>query len=143
MCLYISPSQSQNEKDLNRWFRNRKKFVYVYKVLRKLPDEDFYRSPHFPEFIWDFKNQKIFQVDRPNKPTEEELRLWHIDYGLHTYTSFEIAKWNQGYNAAIVKFKVLKKDIIAIENDWDKKEYDFREAVCRKLTFVKVIENDC
>jgi hypothetical protein len=140
MCLYINREQSQNEKDLKRWFGSRKRFAYVYKVLRKNEDEDFYRSFHYCDYIWNFRKQKVYQVDRDSDPTEEELDLREIDFGFHVYTSLEEAKAEySSYNyykpdSAVVKFRVSKKDFVAVD-------YFEDTAVCRKLEFVKVLED--
>jgi hypothetical protein len=149
MCLYISSDQNQNEKDLKRWFGSRKKFAYVYKILRKYSYEDFYRSEYYPSYKWDFSKQKVFQVDRPNKPTYGELShlsifknptYGEIHYGLHVYTNLKEAKRFFPSDKTIAKFRVKKEDIIAIQNDMSRKENNFKELVCRKLTFVKIIE---
>jgi hypothetical protein len=140
MCLLISPYQELNDRDLKRWFGNRKKFAYVYKILYKSPDEDFYRSENYRNFKWDFKNQKVFQVDRPNRPTKFELKTEEINTGLHVYTNLETAKKNR-YCKVIVKFKVLKEDIVAIENYYCGEEFNFPHLVCTKLEFVKIVED--
>jgi hypothetical protein len=142
MCLYIKRDQTQNEKDLNKWFGNRKKFAYVYKILLKEDGESFYRSLNYNNFIWDFKNQKTFQVGREPKPTIFELNRERINWGLHVYTSLKIAQENQFYFEMVtVKFRANKEDIVAIENDGHSHRYkNFIEAVCKKLTFVKVME---
>jgi hypothetical protein len=136
MCLRIKPDQIQNEKNLKKWFGSRKKFAYVYKILRNYSGESFYRSIWFPDyFTWHFKEQKIYQENRPNTPTEYELSFKKINKGLHVYTSFKEAKRHQIYfGEAIVKFRANKEDIVAVNNS-------HREAVCTKLTFVKIIED--
>jgi hypothetical protein len=141
MCLLISLDQEENERDLKKWFGNRTKFTYVYKVLKKQQNEDFYRSWFHNGFIWDFRKGKVFQVNRDSEPTEEELTNREINKGLHVYTGLEKAKRSKGFFSTIVKFRVEKKDIVAVENYYDNPEYNFKEAVCRKLTFVKVIED--
>jgi hypothetical protein len=141
MCLLINPDQSQNKKDLDHWFGSRKKFAYVYKFLRKttklpgnLGQSIVYKSPYFEFFKWNFRKQKIFQVKRSYKVTEDELDLGRICVGLHVCTSLKEAKRKKYPSDIIVKFKVLKKDIVAVDNSC-------REAFCRKLTFVKVLED--
>jgi hypothetical protein len=142
MCLYITNNQDQNNKDLKRWFGRRQKFAYVYKVLQKRASENFYRSSWHPEFIWDFSKQKEYQVDRDPKPTEKELYSREIHKGFHIYTSLKEVKYHKSTFRPIVKFRVNKEDIIAIENDYDDpEEHNFSEAVCRKLTFVKVLKS--
>jgi hypothetical protein len=141
MCLWIKSNQERNERDLNKWFGNRKKFAYVYKVLRKRPDEDFYRSLVKVDFKWDFKNQKIFQVNRPLKPTFWELSDRKIDEGFHIYTSLKEAKRRKGSYGIIIKFRVRKENIVAVDNDWDREKDNFKQAVCTKLEFVKVLED--
>jgi outer membrane receptor for Fe3+-dicitrate len=138
MGLYIKQDQEENERNLNRWFGSRKKFAYVYKILVKQEDENLYRSFTFSDFIWDFSRQKVFEVERPKKPTEFELNPDGLDFGeihkgFHVYTSLEAAG-PCANNYITVKFKVLKEDIIAINNLYG-------QAVCRKLTFVKIIED--
>jgi hypothetical protein len=133
MCLYIQPDQEENDKDLKKWFGNRKKFAYVYKVLRKWPSEDFYRSAVY-SFIWDFRKQKVFQVDRDPKPTGLELHFGDIHKGFHVYTSLEAAGPCTHPNYKIIKFKVFKKDIVAVNTC-------SCEAVCIRLEFVKVLED--
>jgi hypothetical protein len=148
MCLHIKLEQSQNEKDLNHWFGSRKRFAYVYKVLRKWPDEDIYRSIWYPYFIWDFKIQKIYRVNRSSKLTKEELSYGEIYEGFHVYTTLEEAK-SQRYTYSketIVKFRVLKEDIVAIQNNIQNNKYlyekkNFKEAVCKRLEFVKILED--
>jgi hypothetical protein len=143
MCLWIKFNQEENERDLKKWFGSRKKFAYVYKILRKYPDEDVYRSEYHSNFKWDFKKKKTFQIVRSLKPTKEELRDKEINKGLHIYTSLEEAKYHLFYsNSKIIKFRVDKEDIIAIENEGRSHGYEnFREAVCKKLTFVKIVED--
>jgi hypothetical protein len=134
MCLEISSYQDQNELELENYFGSRKKFAYVYKVLWKWDIEDFYRSLIRFSFIWDFKNRKIFQVNRSHRPTKYELRYNAIDFGFHVYTNLGKAEESKGLFGIIVKFRVDKEDIVAVNN--------FREeAVCRELEFVKVLEN--
>jgi hypothetical protein len=132
MCLYISLYQDQNELELENYFGSRKKFAYVYKILRKEDHEDFYRSPIY-DFVWDFKIQKVYQVDRDPNPTEFELEVRQIREGLHVYTSLEAARDSLERLNTIVKFRVLKENIVAINNFQG-------EAVCRELEFVKVLE---
>jgi hypothetical protein len=149
MCLSINPDQIQNEEDLNKWLGRRKNFVYVYKVLRKRPNEDFYRSAWYKNFIWDFSKQKVFQVDRSPIPTKDELDWGGIVDGLHVYTSIKGVKKDflyNGYNShhknvVIVKFRVNRKDVVAVENYYIDKEDNFQTAVCKKLTFVKIVED--
>jgi hypothetical protein len=133
MCLWIKSDQKENDKDLKKWFGSRKKFAYVYKVLIKSIDEDLYRSAVY-SFIWDFNNQKIFQVDRDPKPTGLELHFGDIHKGFHVYTSLEAARPCTNPNYKIIKFKVLKKDIVAVNTC-------SCEAVCTRLEFVKVLED--
>jgi hypothetical protein len=143
MCLWIQPDQDQNEKDLKKWFGNRKKFAYVYKVLRKWSCESFYRSLLYGNFKWDFEKQKEFQVDRDLKLTKSELLSEQINKGFHVYTSLKLAKsWiSNEPNSVIVKFKVRKENIIAIQNSsFISEKYRFKELVCTRLEFVKVIE---
>jgi hypothetical protein len=144
MCLWIKSDQDLNERDLNKWFGNRKKFAYVYKILIKAKNEDFYRSARFNSFIWDFSKQKVFEVRRDPKPTKSELNRERINFGLHVYTSFEEVKYWDYYkpDSAIVKFRVNKEDIVAIQNSsLVLKRYHYKEAVCKKLEFVKVLKN--
>jgi hypothetical protein len=142
MCLYIKKDQGKNDRDLNQWFGNRKKFAYVYKILIKNKKESFYRSYYYNNFIWDFSKEKVFEVYRDLKPTIFELGNESIDWGLHVYTSLKEAKdICSSLAEAIIKFRVKKEDIIAIENGWYRKEDNFKQAVCTKLTFVKVIED--
>jgi hypothetical protein len=141
MCLLISPDQNRNEKDLSHWFGSRKKFTYVYKFLRKttkLPGNFgqpiVYKSPYFEFFKWNFRKQKIFEIKRPSKPTEYELGSGNICMGLHVCTSLKEARRKKYYNDIIVKFKVLKEDVVAVNNYYN-------EAVCTRLEFVKVLED--
>jgi hypothetical protein len=140
MCLFICSDQERNKRDLKKWFGSRTKFAYVYKVLKKDPYESFYRSICH-NFIWDFEKQKVFQVDRDPNPTEFELEVRQIREGLHVYTSFKEAKLKRyPYTSdIIVKFKVLKEDVVAIRNNYCFKNR-FTQAVCKKLIFVKVVE---
>jgi hypothetical protein len=131
MCLLISSDQEQNERDLKKWFESRKKSAYVYKLLYNRPNENYWRSPYHSEFIWNFKEQKVFQVDRPLKPTKDELDYGAIDKGLHVYISPREAKKNKYPDEIIIKLKVLKENIVAIDNN-------SKQAVCTKLEFVKV-----
>jgi hypothetical protein len=143
MCLHISQDQSQNEENLKKWFGSRKKFAYVYKVLQKWPDEHFYRSFYHPNYIWNFSKQKVYQVDRPLRPTKEELeenilldffrKYGAIRKGLHIYTDLRTTRYYLGKNRTIAKFRVNKKDLVTVNNTTN-------EAVCRKLTFVKIVE---
>jgi hypothetical protein len=151
MCLYTRSDQSQNKKDLNKWFGNRKKFAYVYKILVKIPGEDFYRSEYFSNFIWNFSKQKVYRINRSSNPTKEELSYgerWtgmsfgRIDKGFHVYTNLETAKAIYShYRRKIAKFKVFKEDVVAVNNNWFFSNRCLKEAVCRKLTFVKIIED--
>jgi hypothetical protein len=150
MCLWIKFNQEENERDLKKWFNHHKKwfgsnkgYAYVYKTLHEDLEKGFYRSLWHDEFIWDFRIQKIFQVERDSKPTVDELHLRQIDRGLHVYTSIETTKKDFYYicrkNTRIAKFRVLKEDIVAVENGYIKDKHNAKEAICRKLTFVKVI----
>jgi hypothetical protein len=142
MCLHIKPDQTQNEKDLNKWFGSRTKFAYVYKVLEKSPYESFYKSIYRSYFKWDFKKQQIYQVDRPLKPTKEELESGEIYIGFHVYTNLEVARINKVCDYDIVvKFQVKREDIVAVENDYFNKDYNLEELVCRKLTFIEVVKD--
>jgi hypothetical protein len=145
MCLHLKSDQVQNEKDLNRWFGNRKKFAYVYKRLRKHNYESFYRSPIY-EFVWDFKKKKVFEIDRSSKPTKFELetatirKAATIRRGFHVYISLEMANREKIYsNEVITKFRVYKDDIVAIENGRACKGHNFKELVCKRLEFVRVL----
>jgi hypothetical protein len=141
MCLRIKSDQIQNEKDLNRWFGSRKKFAYVYKVLRKWDDEDFYRSLWHPEFIWDFSKQKVYQIDRVSGLTKDELDRKVVNEGFHVYTSLEIATFNCGSCfEKIAKFRVKREDVVAIENNYNNKELNLKELVCTKLEFVRIVD---
>jgi hypothetical protein len=135
MCLYIKSDQYLNERDLKKWFGNRTKFAYVYKRLHKWSEENFYRSLVYNHFKWDFSKQKVFEVRRDPKPTEEELRYRRINEGLHVYTNLETAR-RDGYGNSVVKFRVNKEDIVAIDSIYTEKE-----AVCTRLEFVKVLED--
>jgi hypothetical protein len=141
MCLWIESDQSQNEKDLKKWLGSRKKFAYVYKILVKREEESFYRSLVYSDFIWDFSKQKIFQVDRDPKPTELELEVRRIYKGLHAYTNLETTRSCLEKNNVVVKLRVRKEDIVAIENHYNDKDFDLKELVCTRLEFVKVIES--
>jgi hypothetical protein len=145
MCLWIKQDQEENDKDLKKWFGNRKKFAYVYKVLRKWPEENFYRSSVYSNFIWDFSKEKVFEVRRSRKPTKKELGRTKISDGLHIFTSLETAKKyfysTHCKNAIIAKFRVLKEDIVTVENNWELEKNNRRQAVCTRLEFVKVIED--
>jgi hypothetical protein len=140
MCLIISYNQEENEKDLKRWLGRRRKFAYVYKILRKYDDENFYRSENFHDFIWNFSKQKIYQVNRLSEPTHFELTFREINQGLHVYTNLEIAQRYYCTNRVVVKFRVLKEDIIAVQNGCYWKSNNFTELVCKRLEFIKVIE---
>jgi hypothetical protein len=154
MCLRIKSDQEQNERDLNKWFGNRKKFAYVYKVIRKWKNEDFYRSIH-RDYIWDFKVQETYQVDRNSKPTQKELDSREVNIGFHVYASLKTAKKDFYYtsrkdtyhkdrhctNTRIVKFRVQREDIIAVDNGYLDEEFNFDELVCDRLEFVKVVED--
>jgi hypothetical protein len=147
MCLWIRNNQEENDKDLKEFLGDRQE-IYVYKILYKNPDKDFYRSEYY-EFFWDFKKQKVYKIDRPLKPTKEELSYgedginWgEIHKGFHVYTDLETAKATCGYyRREIVKFKVLKEDIVAINNNWFFSKKYLKELVCRKLMFVEVLED--
>jgi hypothetical protein len=143
MCLEIKSNRKENTKDLDKWFGNRTKFAYVYKVLEKRTEELFYRSLFFGWFIWVFDKQKVFQVKRSSKPTKIELYWGEISDGLHVFTSLETAKKDFYYthrkDARIVKFRVRRKDVVAVENGYTKDKHNFNEAVCTRLEFVKVI----
>jgi hypothetical protein len=144
MCLYISSDQEQNEKELKRWFGSRKKFAYVYKILlQKRDNEEFYRSLIYDDFIWNFSEQQVFLENRSLRPTKEELVYKQINSGFHVYISLEEAKcWNfDKADLVIVKFKVNKEDIVAIDKDWEKEEDNIKQAVCTKLEFIKVLED--
>jgi hypothetical protein len=134
MCLEISPYQDQNELELEKWFGSRKKFAYVYKILQKYSCEDFYRSEYYPSYKWDFSKQKVFQVDRPNKPTYGELFHRRIKFGLHVFTSLNEVKYWEPKVGGIVKFRVRKEDVVAVDNFNN-------EAVCTRLEFVKIVGN--
>jgi hypothetical protein len=144
MCLYIKKDQEKNERDLNNFLRDCEK-VYVYKILRKGIYRGFYRSIHYPNCIWNFKKQKVYWIDRSSKPTEYELNLGEISQGLHVYVSFRIAQeyFRHFYSClsdlVIVKFRVNKRDIVAIQNDWIFEEPNFKQLVCKRLEFVEVV----
>jgi hypothetical protein len=143
MCLEITNNPKQNEKDLQRFINNREE-IYGYKTLRKLPEENFYRSLCHSYFIWNANYRKIFQNPRSSRPTEKELKLERIRKGFHVYTELERAKSMKGYNPknrAVAKFRVKAQDIVAIENNWPNKELNFNELVCRRLEFVGIIED--
>jgi hypothetical protein len=144
MCLCINSNKEQNKKDLQEFIGDQEE-VFVYKILKKWSHEDFYRSPYY-EFSWDFKNQKDFEIERPSKPTEEELELGSIDRGFHAYTNLEAASRDKKklhnyslLSLIIIKFKVRVEDIVAIENDLGKG--NFQELVCRKLEFIEIIRD--
>jgi hypothetical protein len=132
MCLDINKDQEENERNLNKWFGSRTKFAYVYKILRKNKSEDFYRSATYDRFIWDFSRQKVFEVDRSSKPTKMEILTGLIGEGFHVYTS-KISTIERT-SGVVVKFRVKREDLVAV-NIFNK------EAVCKKLNFVKVIED--
>jgi hypothetical protein len=141
MCLLIKSDQKENERDLNRWFGNRTRFAYVYKILRKWTDEDFYRSV-CRDFIWDFEKQKVYQVCRYKKPTEKELKAGIVNKGFHVYTSLKEAKrhrYSYAYDI-VVKFRVKREDLVAVDNDWIIEEDNLKQAVCTRLEFVKIVE---
>jgi hypothetical protein len=140
MCLKISPNQEKNEKDLQDFINGRDK-IFIYKTLQKRVDENFYRSLIF-DFTWEFKKQKVFEVDRSSKPTEYELLTGQISHGLHVYTSFEVAKIFTDYNQneRIVKFKISDEDIVAIENGLAYRA-NFKELVCTRLEFVEILRH--
>jgi hypothetical protein len=139
MCVYIKQDPDWNKIDLQNFIEDREE-IDIYKVLQKYNDENFYRSFHYSSFIWDFKIQKTFQVNRPLRPTEVELYDGQIHKGFHVYTSLEVAKSYRLYNyTVIVKFRVKAEDIVAVENDYYREEENFQELVCRKLTYVEVI----
>jgi hypothetical protein len=131
MCLDIHYSQKDNKKELKTFIKNRKE-IFVYKILQKWEDEDFYRSWIHYSFTWDFDNQKTFEADRPNQPTKEELEYGQIDIGIHVFINLEKAKNWREESDKIVKFRVKAEDIVAINNI-------HKEAVCRRLEFVKVV----
>jgi hypothetical protein len=143
MCLRIKSDQVQNERDLNKWFGNRTKFAYVYKVLIKRTYEDFYRSACFLDYIWNFRKEKVFEVSRSPKPGKEELDYGRINKGLHVYVNLEEAKKNKYSYNTIVKFRVRKEDIVAIENNRGNRRvyHNSKELVCTRLEFVKVLED--
>jgi hypothetical protein len=148
MCLYIKRNQEENKRDLQDFLGDQEE-LFVYKVLQKRPDENFHRSTVYNDFIWNLSKQKVFQVNRSNKLTEVDLERGEVSYGFHVYTNLETAKESKHYcDHTIVKFKVLKKDIIAIENradtpinclDLRQPTPNFQRLVCRKLTFVEVL----
>jgi hypothetical protein len=142
MCLFISHCQGLNEESLRNFLDGRKE-VYVYKVLQKWPDEDFYRSLH-RDYIWDFKVQEIYQVDRNSKPTQKELDSGEVHIGFHIYGDFDktikIFAIHRAYldinvNVVIAKFKVKAENIVAVE------PCAYEELVCTKLEFIEVVKN--
>jgi hypothetical protein len=139
MCLCISSDQKENEKELNRWFGSRTKYIYIYKVLHKRSEENFYRSLVYNYFKWDFSEQKIFEVYRDPKPTELELEVRQIHKGLHVYTNLETARSCLEKNNVVVKLRVRKEDVVAIGNHYNDKDFNLKEAVCTRLEFVKVL----
>jgi hypothetical protein len=142
MCLCIKKDQYQNEKDLQNFIGDQEE-ILVYKILEKRDYEDFYRSLQYFNYTWDFKKQKTFEVNRDSIPTVEELKYGAIEEGLHVYIDLgkAQAKWGSSTQIVqkIVKFKVKKENIIAIENDLSWKDHNFKELVCTKLTFIEVI----
>jgi hypothetical protein len=130
MPTSIKKSQEENDKILEDFVGNRDK-IYVYKIVVKSSWEDFYRSPRYGDFTWDFKNQEVFEISRPSKPTEEELESGEIAEGLHVYTSFQddFLGWDF-YGRKTVKFEVKREDIVAVDELHE-------ELACRKLTFVE------
>jgi hypothetical protein len=142
MCLKIKLDQKQNKKDLKKWFGNRKKFAYVYKILEK-ECLGHYISVFRRNFAWDFNKQKVYQVDRPSKPTQIELEKQAINKGLHVYTSLKAAKiYKICACDVIVKFRVRREDIVAVDNNRVNKKYNLTQAVCRRLEFVKVLKEN-
>jgi type IV secretory pathway VirB6-like protein len=140
MCLKIKSDQEENERDLKLFLKEKKK-VFVYKIIQKAPYESFYRSLIF-DFTWDFEKQKVFEIERSSKPTEFELTHNVVGKGFHVFVSLENTKEHQCYlNTVIAKFKVDKEDIIAIGNNYNCWEDNFKELVCTRLEFVKVIED--
>jgi hypothetical protein len=139
MCMRIKSDQEQNERDLYEFINGRKE-IFVYKILQ---NGSFYTSLYHPEFIWNFSKQKIYEVDRPPKPTNKESKDTYVSLGLHVYTSLEEAKYRirTGFydHFTIVKFKVRAEDIIAVENGWTCNSTNFLEAVCTRLEFVEIV----
>jgi hypothetical protein len=137
MCLYLRFDKNQNEKDLQAFIGDQEE-IDVYKILRKDDDENFYRSENYPDYIWDFSKQRIFQVDRPSRPTGYERNDGCIEEGFHVYTSLKVAedyRWDDC--TVIVKFRVRAEDVVAVENDRDYN--NFQELVCTKLIYVEVV----
>jgi hypothetical protein len=141
MCLWIKSDPIENELDLKRWFGSRTKFAYVYKVLRKWPKRSSYKSVWYSEFTWNFNKQKVYQVDRDLKPTRDELKIGEIGKGFHVYTDLKIAKEVCSLFEVVVKFRVSKKNIIAVQNNRTEDRFNFTELVCQRLEFVKVLED--
>jgi hypothetical protein len=139
MCVYIKQDPDWNKIDLQNFIGDREE-IDVYKILQKCNNEKIYRSFHYSSCIWDLENQKVFQVDRPSRPTGYELNDGGTGEGLYVYTSLEIAENYRLYDhTVIVKFRVKAEDIVAVENDYYREEENFQELVCRKLTYVEVI----
>jgi hypothetical protein len=137
MCLWINPDPKKNKLVIQSFIRDWNE-IYVYKVLQKWPHENFYRSWVYRGFIWDFRKQKEFKVDRDSKPTGSELLYGSIETGLHVYTRLTGTKYfctiGLGCKAAIVKFRVRKEDIVAVG-------VDSNTAVCKRLEFVEIVED--
>jgi hypothetical protein len=148
MCLYIKRDQKENKRDLQEFLGDQEK-IFVYKILEKRPNEDFYRSLVYSHFTWNFSKERIFCVNVNSKPTKRDLEEGEVYLGFHTYTNLKIARERQYYSSmSIVKFKVKKQDIIAVENradnpinclDLRKPTPNFQRLVCRKLEFVEIL----
>jgi hypothetical protein len=137
MSIEIKSSQKDNKEDLQEFLGDQQE-VYVYKVLRECSSKNYYRFS-YQSCIWDFSKQQVFQIDRSSRPTEEELKKGEIYKGYCVYTNLESAKLQRFYcDGVIVKFKVDKKDVVAVENNCCF-GLNFESLVCRKLTFVRVV----
>jgi hypothetical protein len=137
MSIEIKSNQEENKEDLQNFINDRKE-IYVYQVLRECSSKNHYRFS-YQSCIWDFSKQRIYEVDRPSRPTEKELKKGEIYKGYCVYTNLESAKFMKFYcDGVIVKFKVDKEDLVAIENNCCF-GLNFESLVCRKLNFVRVV----
>jgi hypothetical protein len=145
MCLVIHRDQKRNKENLIECFGSGQKTKIIYKTLWKSPYESFYRSLVYSDCIWDFNKQQIFEVDRPEYPTEEELYYRRINEGFHICLTLKAARFWQNYpyfnRKKIVKFRVRKEDVVAVHYEY-RRDLVVEEAVCRKLTYVGVVEED-
>jgi hypothetical protein len=132
MCLWINFEEEKNDTSLQEFLKDQKE-IYVYKVLTKEENEEFYRSLCFPKFIWDFSKEKIYQVNRSSKPTDKELFCGRIETGFHVYTSFGAAKRESDCDSTIVKFQVKAENIIAVDC------FSTNKLLCTELEFIEVL----